>query len=768
MRSGTIAFVIGTLCLLFFKSIPPWHWLLLIASSLSVTSLLLNHPWRRLLLPLIAFLLGVIWVSYQSQLVLQHMLPKPLETKTVIANGTIVSIPVTQGRAIKFKFKINRLSGYSKASSEQLLAAISWYQHAPQLIVGEQWQLCLRLKRPHGFANPGSFDYEAWTFQQGIGAVGYVHACKLNHRLGRSTWHYAIDHIRQGLYQALNNELSSPFKGLIQALTIGVRNNITPAQWAIFSATGTNHLMAISGLHIGLCAGFIYYLLTLIWRIGKLPLLYPTPKVAALAAIIAALSYSALAGFAIPTRRAVIMICCFMIAKLWQRRVDLWTSFDLALLINLIIDPLAIINTGFWLSFAAVGTLIYCFNNRIRPHGLWWRWGRAQGCVAIGLIPLSLGFFHKISLVSVLANCIAIPWVGMLVVPLSLVACVLQPLNGKLAAIIFKLAAFLLHLVWPWLVWLASLHGALIHFGVAGKIAFISLSVALLVMFAPRGMPGRSLVAGWLLPLFFATNIAPNKGALRLTLLDVGQGLSVVVQTAQHILVYDTGPRFSPSLDTGRAVVVPYLLQRHQNHIDMLVISHPDNDHIGGATSILKLMPVATIFTSVPNRLSHYKASYCRAGLSWRWDQVDFEFIYPPKIIAYEDNNKSCVLRITVAKRHILLPGDIELPAEHYLLHHARQLLPADIIVAPHHGSKTSSSMNFLQAVAPGYVLFAVGYRNRFHFPSPEVIKRYRKVGAISSATDAAGAISFDISSVGDIRGPLKYRKLHPHIWRAK
>ncbi|MBL4647949.1 MAG: DNA internalization-related competence protein ComEC/Rec2 [Gammaproteobacteria bacterium] len=716
-------------------------------------------------------LLAFILLLWHCQSVLQWTLPKPLEGKTITVIGNIASIPEAKQRGVSFLFHVQRFN-HQAINTRVMLRWYSKKNQRLQFSIGDRWQLQVRLKRPHSLENPGSFDYARGLFQKGIRATGYLVIGHNTYRHASHWYVYPIGRIRQAMQANITRLLKNkPLTGIIIALTIGEKNGITPSQWQILQNTGTSHLVAISGLHIGLIASVVFFLLRFVWRqFTYLSLRFAAPRAAAIASIIGALGYSALAGFSIPTQRAFVMVAVFMAMIVFRRQLISWQAFSMALLMVLLLQPLSVLSMGFWLSFTAVAVLIYALAARVRLKGFYWKIIRPQYAVVVGLLPLTLLFFHQASLVSPIANVIAIPWVSFVTVPLSLLGALLSLVLPSLAYYFLAAAQLSLYYIWQLLTYLTG-HPLFIwqHAVNSGwLLIFIVAGVALLL--APRGIPGRWLGIVCFLPLFWQTPSAPRNGVVWLTLLDVGQGLSAVVQTQHHVLVFDTGAKYSDSFDMGKAVVVPYLLYRGIHQVSMLMISHGDNDHIGGAHSLISQLTVQQIKTSVPRRFKKIKATYCLAGQHWQWDGVLFNVLYPSRHFMNDKtlskNDLSCVLRISVGNTHILLTGDIEAAAERYLVTHQAAQLRANILIAPHHGSRTSSTQAFIRAVQPDDVLFPVGYRNRFHFPNWRIVKRYRAIEVQQYNTASDGAISFVLSAQQPIAKPILFRKIACHIWQ--
>jgi len=521
------------------------------------------------------------------------------------------------------------------------------------------------------------------------------------------------------------------------------------ADWDVLLRTGTNHLMSISGLHVTMVASLGYALVHLLWRrIPFLTLGCPARRAAALAGLVTACGYALLAGFAVPTQRTLYMLAVIAFA-LWQgRAVAVSLVLSWALFVVVLIDPWAVLAPGFWLSFGAVALLVYAGNARLeQPHWLE-EAARAQWAVTLGLAPMLLVLFQQASVISPLANAWAIPLVSLVVTPLTLAGAVL-PVDALLwmahEAIAYCMAA---------LAWMAGFAQAVWQQPAppAWSLPLAMLGVAWLLL--PRGFPLRWLGLLTLLPLILLKPEPLAQASLRLIVLDVGQGTAVVARTARHVLLYDTGPRFSADADSGSRIILPYLRGEGLDALDGMVISHDDNDHAGGARSVLTGLAPVWMLSGLPPGHA-LQALYpgmrpCRAGQQWQWDGVRFEMLYPGEDDAGNlreaDNNRSCVLKITTPHGSVLLPGDIESSAERRLLERLPDQLPADVLIVPHHGSLTSSTPDFVSAVNPRHAVFTAGYRNRFRHPRPQVMQRYQSQGSALLRSDRDGALLFEFS----------------------
>ena len=772
MRKGAFALLGGILLLQQLSVLPDQHWALLL--PVVVVCLLIpagGSLIRTALRLLLIAATGFLWALCHAVLILNTGLAADLEGHDVMIIGRIRGLPEIHSHHARFQLAVEQLTAAGKARPAPALIRLNWYGHTPRLNSGDRWRLKVRLKRPHGLMNPGGFDYESWLFRHHLRATGYVRHAKVNRLLDPARedacW---LDCRRQALRDRLAAVLrDSPFQGMITALAVGDHQAIGPRQWETLTRTGTSHLVAISGLHIGLVAGLCFWLMRRLWSLSAgLSLRWAAPKAAALMAMLGAALYAAMAGFSIPTQRALIMVVVMMGALLQQQPRRRSDTLALALVFVLLFDPLAVMAPGFWLSFAAVGLIFYVMTQRLRQPGGWRQWGRVHLVIAVGLIPLMLLFFQQLPLISPLANMLAVPWMSFLVVPPVLLAAGLLTLLPTLAHFFLMLAGWSLALLWPLLEWLASFEAGQWHQHLPAPWTIVPAVAGILLLLAPRGIPARWLGIIGLLPVFLIPPPRPPAGGLWFSLLDVGQGLSAVVQTHDHVLVYDTGPRLSARYDTGAAVLVPFFRYQGINRIDMLMLGHGDNDHIGGAHSLQQRLVIDRLVSSVPERIPWRQGEFCRRGQHWRWDGIEFDVLHPTADQPSSGNNSSCVLRVRYPGGAILLTGDIEKPAERALVQRDGGHLVAQVLVAPHHGSNTSSSRTFLAAVQPEYVLFPVGYLNRFGFPKAVVKARYRALGTHQLDTAQCGAIRFSVDARGHLSPPLCFRKAQHHYWQAE
>ncbi|MEN8108319.1 MAG: DNA internalization-related competence protein ComEC/Rec2 [Pseudomonadota bacterium] len=759
----TLAFVTGILVLHTCARLPPAY-----SVFIGLACAAIAMRWRCLRLPAL-LVLGFSWAGIQASLVYDRLLDVQLEGQTLLVEGRVADIPQQLSATDwRFVFVSERLDDGSGWRPFKRKLRLGWYRASQQPVAGQRWRLALRLKRPHGYGNPGGFDYERWLFQQRIAATGYVRKDVRNRQL-EPAWQSPVSRMRQSIARQLKSMTAgSSSLSLVRALTIGDRNGITQQQWETLRATGTSHLMAISGLHISLVAGLVFWVSQLGWaRVAALTAHVPARKAAALLALLAALLYAALAGFSIPTQRAAIMVGVAMLALLAARHSRPANILCLAAIAVLVNDPLAVLAAGWWLSFWAVCLIIYISSARIGRQPLWRKWTYVHLVLGISLLPVLLVFFQQTSVVAPVANSIAVPWTGLLVVPLSLLGALLLLVSDSAGGLLITIALLLLDGLWPLLHWLAEFDWALWQQSRPPLWTAVPAVAGILLLFAPRGVPGRWVGLCLLLPMLTVKPSMPPVGEARVTLLDVGQGLATVVQTRNHALLYDAGPRYSPTFDTGSRVVVPWLRSQGIDRLDRMIVSHGDNDHIGGFRSVFESIPVRRLSAGVPAALAGYAAEQCQQGDSWAWDGVTFSVLHPAIHSNEAGNNASCVVRVVSAGgRSLLLTGDIEAAAEERLVRETAIDLRADVLVVPHHGSLTSSTPEFVRAVVPDAVLFPVGYRNRYRFPRESVVDRYRAINARLYDTARHGAISVSLPADAGTPRISTWRCAFSRYWR--
>jgi competence protein ComEC len=726
----------------------------------------------------IFFLLGFLWGEMNFYFRSQEVFPSVFEGKNIIVEGQVEGVPVNSLQTQEFQLSIKKINDQVWQGKVNLSWYKTKYMHIPILKPGEKWRLTVKLKKPRGFRNPGSFDYEAWLFEQNIKAKGYVYSAQKLHSeknyklLGKAGWHNWIEQVRQMLGEKWQSFAAHwPLLGVLLAFTIGLTGNITPEQWQVFTNTGTIHLISISGFHINLIAGMAYVIIYFFWkRITFLCERWPAQRAGALGAIIIGAIYSLLAGFSIPTQRSFITLSLFMGGLLFQRKTNLWQCFRWSVLIVTLLDPFAPLNLSFWLTYSAVGIILYAISDPIistkkswYSFQYWWPSLKLQLQIFLGLIPFSLFWFSQVSISSLWANLVAIPVTGFLILPLGLISILIEELYFPWAIFFMKMAHYCLEKLYLYLSWISHEHPVIFAWSLSDTWMLLLGVVGVLIILAPRGFPCRWLGFIFWLPLLCPLKKNINDGEAYFSLLDVGQGLASVIQTKNHTVVFDTGPKFSEYFDTGLAVVLPYLRNQHIKKIDALVISHKDLDHSGGLQSILAHMPVNKVWVNDPHILK--TAHLCEPDIEWTWDGVTFKFLTKGLEQFTDTNDTSCVLKVSNGSHSILLPGDLETRAEKVLVKNYGKDLQADVLIVGHHGSKTSSSVGWLKAVEPKYGLFATGYLNRYHFPNAVVVARYDKMGIHHYSTTDCGIITVIISKKDRQLEAKCYVKSHPYFW---
>jgi competence protein ComEC len=785
MRGNILVFVLGAWLLQQQAALPnlAWAWALLpllLAWRLPQNGGFALKWTRELLFKSLFLAAGFFWAASIAQVRLADALPTDWEGKDIQLTGVVAALPQESERGSRFEFDVEKVATPGAVVPRHV--QLSWYAFGyresptpdarPAIVhAGERWQLTVRLKRPHGNANPDGFDFEAWMLERNVRATGYVRKEDTNRRLDALVVRpgYLVEHARESIAERFQQVLGNrPYLPVLKALAIGDQSAIPQEQWLVFLRTGVNHLVSISGLHVTMVAGLLFSLTYWLWRRShRLTQRLPARKAAAVAGALTALAYVLLAGFAVPAQRTLYMLAVVAIA-LWLGRIASASRvLSLALLTVVLLDPWAVLAPGFWLSFGAVAVMLYVSVGRVsRPHWLA-EAAHVQWAVTLGLAPLLLALFQQASIISPIANAFAIPVISLVVVPLTLLGAV--PPLGFLLLLAHEIMRWCMWL----LTWLSSLPDAVWQQHAPPTWTVLAALLGIVWLLLPRGFPARWLGAVPLLPLFLVLPPQPAGGALWLDVLDVGQGLAVVVRTEHHALLYDTGPRFSNEADSGNRILLPYLRAAGVRRLDGLIVSHDDADHSGGAVSVLDGIPTGWLASSLPQlhpaQLHAARKLRCYAGQTWTWDGVRFDMLHPT-LASYaeqglKDNARGCVLKITSRYGSALLPADIERVSEEELLHRAPQSLPATVLIAPHHGSKTSSTEEFIRQVNPAVTIFTVGYRNRFGHPKEAVVQRYEAQGSRLYRTDRSGAVQLRFA---DARGVTVqgWREVERRYWR--
>ncbi|PCK10193.1 MAG: DNA internalization-related competence protein ComEC/Rec2 [Alteromonadaceae bacterium] len=796
------------------------YWRLRRHSEAHVLKHVLKKVPIQLLFVLSVVLLGFVFGFGRLHNIVEAQMPQELEGENLVLELIVLGLPQVNHSGLRFEATVHSAellasdaSSYASAL-EQLVGKkirLSW-RDQDQLKPGERWRLTVRLKRPRGFVNPEGFDYHAWLLQQGYAATGYVKGKAENRLLsvgdaGFSGHRYAL---RERLFGE-QNEQGEPhlkWQGVLQALLLGDKSRITQAQWTVFSATGTVHLMAISGLHIGLVAALFYWLarwpalVINVYVRARLPwdMLRIVPV---LASVFAATIYATLAGFSIPTLRAWILVLVLNMAVLLKRRTSVFNTLIVAALVILLLDPMAMLQPGFVLSFSAVAILLFAFGFRAKPLPWWQQLPLAQLVIFVGLSAALLILNLPISLSGPVANLVAVPLMSFVTIPLTLLAGMLSFINNELAMFILTIAGHSMQWLWVFLSELSQfddwLDTARLDTGWLKSWRFSSLSLiaftgACLLLLMPRIASLQLLALSLILGVFFSQS-HQVKPAFTMTVLDVGQGLAIVTQSQKQVELYDTGARFSPSFDIGSRVVVPFLRSQGITGIDQLTISHGDNDHIGGLDGVLDVIKVNTLRIGALGEpsLTEWRGrtealDFCRKGQGWRTGLVEVSVLWPDVLVENDRierdgrggaknkrllnkrNNHSCVLSMRIPgeagrpDRHIVLLGDIEKRVESWLVQQRRLPQNIDVLIAAHHGSNTSSVLSLVEHVRAKHVIFSTGFRNRYGHPTQLVKQRFIETGARLWNTATQGAIRIHLDGNGEIQ--LRAERAHaPKLW---
>jgi competence protein ComEC len=758
-----LAFLAGNCCIHLLPALPDTAYIFALAVGLSVAAALRSSV-------LCAVLAGIAWAWGNAAYRLADDLTEELAGQDVLVEGYIGSLPAGEGDV---RFVFDTKDAASGIPSGLLL---TWYDAPKRLAPGERWRLVVRLKRRSGLANPGGFNYETYLFRARIGATGYVRNDDRNARLATSGQRYPVTQARAWIAERMVEGLRAMDRkgskvdqahaegamlGVLQGLAIGDARAMTPRQWEVFAATGTTHLMAISGLHITMlvglaaaCGGMI-----VCWR-GAQARGWTSMHGQAIAGTFSAVIYALLAGFSIPTQRTLIMVCIYFGARWWRRELSIAHALGLAIVGVLLIDPLAPLAPGAWLSFGAVAIILVATSGRLRAEGSVASFTRVQSAISIGMIPLLLMAFGSFSLVSPIANAIAVPVFTLVVVPLVLLGATCAAIAPILGGPPLWLADNVLALLWRALDWLAGQPLALWHFPELSLVALAALVLGTLLLVLPGVWVSRAIGALLCAQAFIVQAPKPLHGEVELAVLDVGQGLANVVRTRNHVLVFDAGPAFRSGRDAAEFAVLPYLRARGVRRLDELIVSHGDLDHRGGAPALLRELPVSRVRAGPSVVMSSVEP--CLRGQQWEWDGVRFEILHPDAHYAGSNNDSSCVLLVKAHDWSFLLTGDIEAPGELHLLPYLAN--GVDVVVAAHHGSRTSSRPEFVTAAAASLAIFSAGYRNRWGLPKEDIVARWRDSGARVLSTADSGAIELTRRAGGALE-VREFRHTHRRYW---
>ena len=756
------ALLLGVLVVQWLPVLPP-RWL---SALLLLPVAAAFWRWPRWRLPVCCGA-GVLWAMVCGAGAMDARLPRDLEGRDFVVTGRLVELPLVREDATRFALFVDDATLDGKPVPLRGRTMVSWYDGAPPLAPCERWRLLLRLKRPRGLLDPGAADGERMALQRRIVATGYVREDPANVRIGRAAW--CMDGMRDAVSRGIAARVGDPHDvALLQAFSVGDTRGLSQDDWEVARANGIPHLIAISGFHVGVVAvigAWLAGLLYLLWP--GLALRLPRVQAQAAGALLMAGLYGALAGFGLPTVRTLLMIAVVALARCTRRGGHGAHSLALAVIAILVFDPLSVLAAGFWLSFTGVALLMLCLQSRGRGlraflHEL----TTGQLLMTVSLLPLTLWFFGEASLVGALSNLVAVPFVSFVIVPCVLLGTVLLGLCPPLATPVLWLAARLAHAQWWLLERMATWPGAHWYLPEVQPWTLLLATLGALWLFMPRGLPLRAMGVVLFLPLLWPVLPKPAAGAFEAWVLDVGQGLSVLVRTRGHALLYDTGARYPSGYDLGEAAVLPSIRALGIARLDVLVVSHADNDHAGGAEAVVAAFPQARRYAGEPGRM-HMPTQVCAAGQAWTWDGVRFRMLGPAAGAGGKGNDRSCVLLVEGARGAFLLPGDISSKAEPAVAD-ALDAGPSPVLLVPHHGSKTSSGADFIDAVDPPFAVVSAGWRNRFGHPKPEVLARYAEAGVPVLNTAGIGAVALDFPADGPARVTARWRLRDPRYWRER
>lgn len=714
--------------------------------------------------PLLFAVIGFIWLNVNGIKATSESFPSEFEGVDMIVHGDVIGLPTQKNMNYRFRFKIRSVDDVKYNSIVGQSIQLSCYRCSLNFGADQQWSLTVRLKRPHGYASWGAFDYEKYLFRHHLIAKGYVRLKQANHLIdddvtGPTVW-------RQNIRQRIQRYADSVGRNMLLALTIGDKSGFSNHQQRVFQNSGVSHLMAISGLHIGLVFMSVTALFKcFLWPFARVYNYFPRPHLLLFPAFAVAFLYAALAGFAVSTQRALIMLAVYLVCRLLSRQLSLFNILVLAASILLLIDPFSVMDIGFWLSCGAVVVISVISSDANAPHSnvnFVTSLLKLQPLLWLGMLPFSVLFFGKLSFVSPLVNLLLVPLFCTVLIPitlllvmidvaeLSIVSDPLIPLIIQCFDFVFECLEFVVLLpmasgfATPLLWWQWSLFFII---AILSGFKLLKSAIVIIVIFiiSILAKPVNNL----------------SKDELQITLLDVGQGLSMVIETADSVLVYDTGPKYSSGFTVADAVLLPYLRRRGVTKIDTLIISHADNDHIGGYDAVKEAFLVERVLTSRVDKIP--EADFCEAGQVWQSGVTVFSILGPTKETPQGSNNLSCVLKIEHLGVTVLLTGDIEKRVERFMLSRNRQDLVADIMLVPHQGSKTSSTEMFLDAVSPEVALLAAGYKNHYGHPHPSVLERYQERGINVLSTIESGSVLLKVNSHG--WRFIEYRQSEQRFW---
>ncbi|KLJ01345.1 DNA internalization-related competence protein ComEC/Rec2 [Luteimonas sp. FCS-9] len=732
------ALVLGASACLALPALPP-AWALVVSLATGAAAWGRGRAGLRLAG---ACLFGVALCGLHATHALSLRLPPDLARSDVVVAGRVVGLPTHEAQRTRFEFRVD--DDAAPPALRGRLLRLSWFDDhgadpdARRLALepGDRWRFTARVRAPRGLRNPGWIDSEKHAMARRVTAVGYLRTQAPMTRLDATG---GVDRWRHRTAGRIDRVVGHETSRFVRALAVGDTRGLDELDWEALRATGLTHLVAISGFHVGMVGGAFALLAGgLWWCLPRLGRLVPRPQAAAVAALAAASVYAAAAGWELPTMRTVLMIAVVVVARLVRRRLQVADALAYAAIAVMLADPMAVLSAGFWLSFAGVAWLVWCLPDAraLSPvRGL----VAAQWVATLGLLPLTATLFGQASLAGPLANLVAIPWWSLVVVPLAVLGTGLEALHAGAGDWAWRLAAWAFAPSWRLFDRLAAAPFALWWLPAPHRLALPLALLAAFWLLLPRGVPGKGLAAVLWLPLLWPDRDLPRAGEAELVVLDVGQGLAVLVRTARHALLYDTGPAMPDGYDAGERVVVPALHALGVRRLDAIVVSHGDADHAGGFGAVQRRFAAPVVFAPQWDRVPG--ASPCLQGSAWQADGVAFRFLHPDVHFPPFRNPSSCVLRVETAYGAALLPGDVDAVVERLLVHRDAGALAAEVVVAAHHGSGGSSDPAFVAATGAGHALMSAGHGNRFGHPHAAALARWSHRGAATPGTAEGGAL---------------------------
>ncbi len=750
----SLSFLLGVSHLLCVSTIDlSWPYSCLLVLIICVVALIHTKKYRQLFIFVLVFIFGFSYALLIANLHKKHQLSKvPVELVTL--KGYVSEIPSVSAKKIKFILQLeNKLENLP---IKKLL--ISWYDTDQNISPGQVWQLTLKVKPIHALNNPATFDYSKWLFRHGIDATATVKNGELV-GVGYDDFFSRINTVRVKIAQIIANNINSKrVVSLLTALIIGDKSLITNEDSQLFQKTGTAHLIAISGLHIGLMAfiglligRFLFYVFT--------SQQYNRYMFEAFFSIALALVYALLAGMSIPTIRALVMVVVFALSYVNKSHISRWNAWSMALFAVLLFDPLSVLDAGFWFSFTAVAVLMFAYSGKAFEKNKVLGFVKAQLVILVGLLPLMVVVFHQFNILTPFANFLVLPLASIVLIPLLFLSLFVFTISESLAHYVFYAVEKAAELIFYVLDYLSQFEFLKIAMPSFSGFYVVILSLSVIILLLPRLFRWKWLIFVLFIPLFLPANNDLNEKEFKINVLDVGQGLSVIIRTKKHTLVYDTGAKYESGFSMAQAVALPVLQSFGVRKLDKLVLSHTDNDHAGGAQDLI------TFFNpQVFDVMGEF--NNCQYPLSWNWDGVDFEVLSPFELEPYMGNNTSCVIKVSNEKNSTLLTADIEEPVEYRLLTQFPSKIKSDVVLVPHHGSLSSSSEDFIKAVNPKFALNSSGFANQFHHPHTKVKQRYESLAIPFYDTQSAGMI--EVYSDNSKIHVMTYLSNNQHFWYSE